>query len=100
HALVDDVDRQLGQAVDVGLPGAEVAALHRVVEQAVDGIAVAPVVLGRVDAALGGDGVGPAGAVVEGEGLHPVAELAEGGGGGAPGQARPHHDDLEAAPVV
>ena len=100
HALVDDLDRQLGQTEDVGLPGPEVAALHRVVEQAVDGVAVAPVVLGGVDAALGGDGVGPAGAVVEGEGLHLVAQLAEGGGGGGAGQARPDHDDLEAAAVV
>ena len=33
-ALVDDVDRQLGQPVDVGLARPEVAALDRVVEQA------------------------------------------------------------------
>src|SRR5205085_7978353 len=52
-ALVDDVDRQLGKAVDVGLPGPEVPALHRVVEQAVDRVAVSPVVLGGVDATLG-----------------------------------------------
>jgi hypothetical protein len=35
-ALVDDVGADLGQAVDVGLAGAEVAALDRVVEQPVD----------------------------------------------------------------
>jgi hypothetical protein len=34
-ALVDDVDRQLGEPVHVGLAGAEVAALDGVVEQAV-----------------------------------------------------------------
>ena len=61
-ALVDDVDRHLGQAVDVGLAGPVVAALHRVVEEAVDRVAVALVVLGGVDAALGGDRVRPAGA--------------------------------------
>src|SRR5205085_3860114 len=69
-------------------------------EEPVDRVAVAPVVLGCVDAALGGDGVGAPGAVVEGEGLHLVAQLAEGGGGAGAGQARPHDDDLEAAPVV
>ena len=35
HALVDDQVRDLGQTVDVGLAGAVVAALDRVVEQAV-----------------------------------------------------------------
>ena len=55
HALVDDVDRDLGQAVDVGLAAAVVAALDGVVEQPVDAVAVVLVVLGGVDAALGGD---------------------------------------------
>ena len=59
-ALVDDVDADLGQPVDVGLARAEVAALDRVVEEAVDAVAVVLVVLGRVDAALGGDRVRPA----------------------------------------
>jgi hypothetical protein len=59
HALVDDVDADLGQPVDIGLAGPEVAALHRVVEQTEDAVAVVPVVLGRVDAALGRDAVRP-----------------------------------------
>ncbi len=57
-ALVDDLHRHLGEPVHVGLAGAEVAALDGVVEQPADGVAVVAVVLGRVDAALGGDGVG------------------------------------------
>src|SRR5690606_9547283 len=57
-ALVDDVDRDLGEPVRVGLARAEVAALDRVVEQPVDAVAVVAVVLGRVDAALSGDRVG------------------------------------------
>src|SRR5690606_20495644 len=44
-ALVDDVDRHLGEAVDVGLAGAEVAALDGVVEQPPDGVTVVLVVL-------------------------------------------------------
>ena len=39
--LVDDVDADLGQPVDVASRDAEVAALDRVVEQAVDRVAVA-----------------------------------------------------------
>ena len=54
-ALVDDVDADLRQAVDVGFARAEVAALHRVVEQAVDAVAVVLIILGGVDAALRGD---------------------------------------------
>ena len=81
HALVDDVHRHLGQAVDVGLPGPEVAALDRVVEQAEGAVAVVAVVLGGVDAALGGDGVGPARAVLVAEAEDFVAQLGQGGGG-------------------
>ena len=100
HHLVDDVDRHLGQAVHVGLAGAEVAALDRVVEEALHGVAVALVVLGRVDAALGGDRVRPPRAVVVGEDLDVVALLAERGGGAGAGQAGADDDDLELAAVV
>ncbi len=74
HALVDDLDGDLGEAVDVGLAGPEVAALDGVVEEAVDGVAVVAVVLGGVDAALGGDGVGAARRVLVAE-LHDVVAL-------------------------
>lgn len=45
HALVNDVGGNFRQAVDVGFTGAEVVALHGVIEQAVDGVAVVLVVL-------------------------------------------------------
>jgi hypothetical protein len=47
----------LAEPVHVGLAGAEVAALDRVVEQPVDRVAVVAVVLGGVDAALRRDRV-------------------------------------------
>ena len=76
-ALVDDVRADLGQPVDVGLAGAEVAALDRVVEQPVRRVAVVAVVLGGVDAALRRDRVGPARTVLITEALHLVAGLAQ-----------------------
>ena len=99
HGLVDDVRADLGEPVDVGLPGAEVAALDGVVEQPVDRVAVVAVVLGRVDAALGGDGVRAAGRVLVAERLDVVAQLAEGRGGRAAGQAGADDDDVELALV-
>ena len=57
HALVDDVVRDLGQAIDVVLARAEVPALDGVVEQALHAVAVVLVVLGGVDAPLRGDAV-------------------------------------------
>ena len=54
-ALVDDAWTDLGQAIDVGLAGAEVAALDGVVKETVDRVAVVLIVLGGIDAALGGD---------------------------------------------
>ena len=98
-ALVDDVQADLGQPVDVGLARAVVAALDGVVEEPVDRVAVALVVLGRVDAALGGDRVGAARGVLVAERLHHVAGLAERGGGGGAGQAGADHDHREAAAV-
>src|SRR6266446_8667818 len=98
-ALVDDVHAHLRQAVGVGLAGAEVAALHGVVEEAEDAIAVVPVVLGRVHPALGRDGMSAARGVVEREALHAVALLPESGGRGGPGEARADDQDSVLAPV-
>src|SRR6185369_785502 len=81
------------EPVDVGLACAEVAALHRVVEQPVNTVAVVLVVLRGVDAALGRDAVGAARAVLEAEALNVVAELRERGSRGATGQARAHDDE-------
>ena len=99
HALVDDVGADLGEAVDVRLARAVVAALDRVVEEPVDGVAVALVVLGRVDAALGGDRVGAARGVLVAEGLHDVPRLAQRRGGARAGQAGADHDHREPAAV-
>src|SRR5690606_32271602 len=93
--LVDDVQRQLGEAVDVGLAGPVVAALDGVVEEAVDRVAVVVIVLGGVDTALGGDGVRTPRRVVEGEHLHLVAQLTEGSGRRGAGEAGADDDDLE-----
>ena len=99
HALVDDVHRHLGQSVHVGLAGPEVAALDGVVEEPVDRVAVVAVVLRRVDAALRGDRVGPARAVLVAVRLDPVARLGEGGRGRAPGQPGADDDHGQLAPV-
>ena len=99
HALVDDVQGELRQAVDVRLARAEVAALDRVVEEPLDAVAVVRVVLGRVDAALGRDAVGAARRVLEAEDVHVVAEFAEGSRGRCACQARADDDDAELALV-
>src|SRR5512146_2062849 len=46
HTLVDDVGAHLGEAVNVRLAGAEISALDRVVEEALDAVPVVRVVLG------------------------------------------------------
>jgi hypothetical protein len=93
YALIDDVDADLRQAIDVGLAGAEVAAFDGVVEEAVDAVAVVLVILGRVDAALRGDGVRAARRILKAEALHVVAELAQGGRSGGSRQAGSDDDD-------
>ncbi len=98
-ALVDDVHAELREPVHVGLAGAEVAAFHRVVEEALDAVAVVRVVLRRVDPTLRGDAVRAPRRVVEREERHVVAELAERCGGRRAGEPAAHHDDLVAALV-
>ena len=100
RALVDDVERHLGQAVDVGLAGAEVAPFDGVVEEPEDAVAVVVVVLGGVDAPLGGDRVGAAGGVLEAEAPHLIAELGEAGRGRGAGEPGAHHQDREFPLVV
>src|SRR6516225_522556 len=99
NALVDDVHTNLGEAVDVAFTGAEVATFHCVVEQPVNAVAIIVIVLGSVDAALSGNGVGAAGTVLIAETLHVVAEFPEAGGSSATGEAGTDDDDVVLALV-
>ncbi len=74
-ALVDDLHRRLCESVHVGFARTEVAALHGVVEKAIDAVAVVLIVLRGVDAALRGDRVRAPRAVLEAERVDLVAEL-------------------------
>src|SRR5690606_39369756 len=62
-------------------------------------VAVVLIVLGGVDAALGGDAVGAPGAVLEAEAVDVVAELGQAGGRRAAGEAGADHEDLVLALV-
>ena len=97
--LVNDVAGDFGEAVNVGFAGAEVAALDGVVKEAVNAVTVVLVILCGVDAALGGDGVGAAGAVLITEAADVEAHFAERCGGGASGKAAADDDDVIFAPV-
>ena len=67
HALVDNGTADLGQTIHIGLTGTVVATLDGVAEQAFHTVAVILVVLGRIDAALGGDAVGATGRILNTE---------------------------------
>ena len=95
HALINDIDADLRQPIDVGLAGAEIAAFDRVVEQALNAVAVVLIILGRVDSALGRDAVGAARAVLVTEGLHVVAQLRQARRRRCAGQSGPDDDDVE-----
>ncbi len=77
HALVNDIDAELRQAVDVTLACAKVSAFHGVVKKAEDAIAVIAVILRGIYAALCGDGVRAARAVLEAKAIHLIALLRE-----------------------
>ena len=98
-ALVDDVDAQLREPVHVRFARAIVSALDRVVEEPLNAVAVVLVVLGRVDAALRGNAVGPSRAVLNAEAEDVVAELAERRRRGGASESRAHDDHRVLAPV-
>ena len=99
NTLVDDVGADLRQAVDVRLAGPIIATLDGVVEQPVGGVVVVAVVLGRVDTALGRDGMGTPGAVLIAEIQDVVAGLTERRGGSAASQAGADDDDAQLTSV-
>jgi hypothetical protein len=70
NALVDYVKSDLGEAVHVRLARAKVAALHRVVKEAENAVAVIAVVLRGIDPSLRSDGVRTAWGVVIGLSVH------------------------------
>ena len=100
HALVDAVAGHLSQTIHIGLTGTEVAALHGVVEETVDGVTVILIVVCSVHTALSGDGVSAAGAVLIAEALHVVALLCQRGSGGTTGQTGTHHQHSVLTAVV
>src|SRR5207249_5933743 len=77
HALVDDIEADLRQAVDVALARAEIATFYCVVEEPVDAVTIVVIILGGVDSALGSDAVSAARGVLEAETLDLVAQLAQ-----------------------
>ena len=99
HALVDDVVAHLRQPVHVRFPGAEIAALDRVVEQPVHAVAVVAIVLRRVDAALRRHAVRAPRAVLVCETIYVVAHLAQARRRRSARQPGADHDHAELAPV-
>src|SRR6185369_17178894 len=93
-ALVDDVVGHLGKTPYVSLAGTEVAPFDGVVEQTIDRIAVIRIVLGGIDAALCGDGVSAARAVLIAESLDVVAKFSERRSGSATGKAGTDDDHV------
>ena len=77
HALVDDVGRDLRQAVYVGFTGPVIPPLDGIIEKTVDRVVVVLVVLGGVDASLSGDGVGAARTVLVAKSLHIIAQFGQ-----------------------
>ena len=72
-ALVDDQIADFGQTINIRFAGTEVAAFNRVVKETKDAVAIVLIIFRGVDAALRGDAVGAARAVLIAERLNVVA---------------------------
>src|SRR6185295_18186774 len=71
----------------------EVAALHRVVKQPIDTVAIVLIVLGRIDPTLRRDAMRSPRAVLKAEALDVVSELGQRRRSRSTRQAGAHHDD-------
>ena len=78
HTLIDNVVADLRQAVNAGFPRPKIAALDRVDKQPPDAVAVVGIILGGVDASLGGDAVSAPGTVLNTECFDVVTEFSQG----------------------
>jgi len=70
NAVVDDVFTELREPEHVGLARPEIATLDCVVEKPIDAVAVVLVILGSVDASLGGDAVSPSRRILDAKGFN------------------------------
>ena len=75
NALINDVVRNLSEAVHVGFASSIVSALQRVIEQPPNAVPVVLVVLGRIDPALSGDRMGTTRTVLKTERLNVVTQF-------------------------
>ena len=97
HTLVNDIVAHFRQTIYVGFAGTVVAPLDGIVEKTVDAVAVVLIVLGRIDTALRGDGVRPAGTVGNAEYLYIETQRAQRSGRRSPSKAGSHHNHIELA---
>ena len=81
--------------MDISLARTEVPALNCVVEESVGAVAIVLVILRGIDAALRGDGVRAARAVLITEALYVVALFRQRRGGRSPSQPRTNNNDVK-----
>src|ERR1700753_2363641 len=77
NALIDNLDAVFSQPIDVCLARPKVAALYRVIKQAVDAVAVILIILRCVDSALRCNRVSPSRRILKAKALHLVAKLTQ-----------------------
>src|SRR5690606_1106866 len=77
NTLINDIYAHFSEAIHVAFTSAVVAAFHGVIKQAIDAIAIVPVILGSVDASLSGNTVRTPRAVLKAECLDVIPHLSE-----------------------
>ena len=93
-ALIDDIHADLRKAVNVGFTSSEVSAFYSVIKEAINAVAIIMIILGGVDATLGGDGVSASRTILITEALNVVAEFAQASSCSSPGEAGADNDDV------
>ena len=91
--MVNNVEAELSAPIHVRFARTKIATLDRVAEEAVNAVAVVPIILRGVDSALGGDVVSPAGSVLVRKAADVIALLTKSRRRGSTGQAGTNDED-------
>ena len=93
-------DADFGEPINVRFARPEIAAFDRVVEQAINTVAVVLIIFCGVDSTLRGDRMRAARRILIAKTFHPIAKLAQRRRGRTAGQAAADDDDFEFAAVI
>ena len=100
NALIDNIQTDLGEAMNIRFSRAKIATLYRIVEQAEDAVSVVLIVLGGVNSSLRCDAVRPARGILEAKAFNVIPEFTQCRCSRSACEAASDNDNVKFWPVI